>query len=177
MKHLQYWAAAFLAGLVATSQPAYSQSNEILERIEGPVVNAHGTATELTQKAHLCMARLLRNQSADGSPSGLFLFSDDTTIIANSQIDYSHRMLRRSVKSKVTFEAREGRFRITHTEIGGKIHSTTGGLGFGASIDDGTSHSVIYKNFGTGWEEAQKQLQNLSGQIATCVSDQTGDDW
>lgn len=172
-------AIAFLFVALALFFPVslQAQSNEILERIDGPVVNFQGDANAMTQKANLCMATLLRNQSGHGSSNDLFIFVGDTTIVANSQIEYSHRMLRRSVKSKITFEARENRFRLTHTEIAGKILDTTGGLGFGASVDDGSSHSVIYKNFGTGWQEARNQLQNLSDRVTACIIGTANEDW
>lgn len=150
---------------------------ELVEKVESPVFQHESTASQLTSRGKVCIAELVKFESGSNSATNPIIIEAENKIIANSRFEYTYLLLRHSAKSKLVFEARDGRFKITHTDIGYKQVATSGGLAWGASKNDNEGHIQLAKVWGTGWEELEKQLQNLSVKVADCVIREKKQDW
>lgn len=165
-----------MAGLLAISLGAFGQ--DFLDTIETEVFKTNGTAAEITARGKACMAEKLKNDNPGSSAAqGLFTYVGDDKLIANARFEYNYLLIRRSILAKYIFEAKEGRFRITTTDIGYKQVKDTTGFGFGASVDSGSGHSRLAKVWGTGYEEAESQILALDTKIAECVMSDKKSNW
>lgn len=92
---------------------------------------------------------------------------DRGVVVARNALSYPDGfLLVWQMRSRVTFEAREGRFRITHENIE-RLNEQAGGW------------TPVGKWRGSGWQKAEAALQAQSAEIAACVTSATGssDDW
>jgi len=170
---------------------------ETLEEVESEVFQTTGSPQEITKKAKSCIAKLVRNDevrisgssqagffgglanpgaagSASGGVSGgdvlVSVDIENGEIIANSRHKYTRNILKMNVQSTITFNARENRFKIKHTNIKYLQQST------GTMHNDG--YNQIYKSWGTGWKRADEELQKVSKKIAECViATEAEEDW
>lgn len=164
---------ALLATISITANAA-----DLLDKVESPVYQTAGTPAQITTKAKACMAEILKNDNIGNSTTqSLFSYADDSKLVATSRFEYTYLLLRQSLQSKIIFEAKEGRFRITHTDIGYKQVETNGLLAWGASVTSVTGHQPIAKVWGTGYEEAEKQINALDSRIADCVMNEQKSNW
>lgn len=167
---------ALMAGLLAISVSAIGQ--DFLETIETEVFKTNGTPSEIISRAKACMAEKLRNDNPGSSAAqGLFSYVGDDKLIANARFEYNYLLIRRSILAKYIFEAKEGRFRITTTDILYKQVKDTTGFGFGASVDSVSGHGRLAKVWGTGYEEAESQILALDNKIAECVMNEKKSNW
>jgi len=180
---------ALLAALASSSAVAA----EYLEMVESPVFEAPGAASEIVKRAQLCASRILRNDEvriADSAAGGGFipipgagktggvtggnvLVSVDPEqgiMVANSRIDYRAMLTARNARSTLTLLAKDGRFKIQHTNIETLQKST------GYVENDGYTRQGKWK--GAGWEKAQDALQSVSVRLAECIKQPAaGSDW
>lgn len=149
-----------------------------LDRVESEVFTTNGTAAQITLKAKGCMAEILKNDNVGNSTTeNLFSYAGEDKLVATARIEYMYLLLRRSVQSKYIFEAKDGRFRITETDIGYKIVETTGTLAWGSSVNSKSGHMPVVKVWGTGYEEVEAQLQAVNTKIADCVKSDKKSAW
>ncbi len=186
----------FLIFAIAVSIPAISLAEtEYLDIVESDVVQATGTTTEITKRAKTCMAQILKNDevriegssstgfiptfasmSSEGKSDGITGGSvivdfdlDGGTVTANSRVDYRSSFLAKNVKSTVLFQAKDGRFKIKHSNIEYLQKSTGSGSNSG--------YMKARKSWGTGWEDARDELEKLSDNISQCVMKTASDNW
>jgi hypothetical protein len=158
--------------------PILAMSADLVEKVETEVFKANGSATEIAAKGKACMAELLKNDNIGNSTTqSLFSYTGDDKLVATARFEYVYMLLRQSLQAKYIFEAKEGRFRITNTDIGYKQVKTNGLLGWGASVESSTSHQPIAKVWGTGYEEAESQLLAMDNKIAECVMNEKKSNW
>lgn len=158
--------------------PMLAMSADLVEKVETEVFKTNGSASEITAKAKSCMAEMLKNDNIGNSTTqNLFSYTGDDKLVATARFEYVYLLLRQSLQAKYIFEAKEGRFRITNTEIGYKQVKTNGLLGWGASVESSTSHQPIAKVWGTGYEEAESQLLAMDNKIAECVMSEKKSNW
>ena len=74
-----------------------------------------------------------------------------------------------NIQSTLTLLAKDGRFKIRHTNIK-YLQKSTGG-----SSNDG--YMSVTKRWGTGWEDVQTELFALSKKVATCIQKKEADNW
>ena len=149
-----------------------------LDKVESEVFTTNGTAAQITLRAKGCMAEILKNDNVGNSTTeNLFSYAGEDKLVANARIEYTYLLLRRSVQSKYIFEAKEGRFRISETDIGYKIVETTGTLAWGSSVNSKSGHMPVVKVWGTGYEEVEAQLQAVNAKIADCVMNDKKSAW
>ena len=149
-------------------------SADLLDKVETEVFKTNGSAVEITIKAKACMAEILNNGKVGSTTlQNLFSFTGDDKLIATARFEYTYMLLRKSLNAKYIFEAKEGRFRITNTDIGYKQLKTNGLLAWGSTVESpaeaAVGHDSIAKIWGTGWEEAESQLLAMDNKIAECV--------
>jgi hypothetical protein len=175
--------AVFVFGLLPLA--ALTKEPNYLDTIESPVFEATGTAQEIAKRAMLCIPRIVRNdevtikdtattllgpvappEKSRGVGGGQVIVSSDiesATIVANSRVDFPGTMgLGRNARSTITFQAKDGRFRITHSAIE-TLQKDSG-------ITTNVGYTKQGKGWGSGWEKAQTALEGVSAKIADCVS-------
>lgn len=167
---------ALIIGLFAISASAFSQ--DFLDKVESEVYQTNGSASAITARGKGCMAEILKNDNVGNSTTqNLFSYTGDDKLVANARFEYTYLLIRRSLQAKYIFEAKDGRFRITTSEIGYKQVKTTTGLGYGASIDSASGHEPLAKVWGTGYEEAESQIIAMNKKIADCVMNEKKSNW
>lgn len=146
--------------MVATN----AQAAEYLTEVSSEVYQAQGTTNEIAARARTCMSQHL----ASGVTGGELIISADMEagiIVANSAIEYGS-LPRWKIRSRFTFEAREGRFRIQQTNL--ERFNDQFNVGWNA----------IGKWSGSQWRGAEAAFVASAATVARCV--QTGarrDDW
>lgn len=149
-------AALFLALSTASAWAA-----DYLSTVESEVFTTTGDTNAIAGRAKTCMARLL----APGVQGGqLFLSADGPVLVANNVLKYPDGLLQWTMRSRMTFEARDGRFRITHEGIE-RFNDQAGGW------------SPVGKWTGSGWKKAEATLQDVSSSVAACVKQDKSKDW
>lgn len=153
--------ASFAIAMVATTS---AQAAEYLTEVTSEVYQAQGTTSEIAARARTCMSQHL----ASGVTGGELIISADLDagiIVANSAIEYGS-LPRWKIRSRFTFEARDGRFRIQQTNL----------ERFNDQFNVGWN--PIGKWTGSQWRGAETAFVASAASVAQCV--QTGarrDDW
>lgn len=133
---------------------------EYLTDLVGTPIEAAGSAAEILSRGRACLAQ----QLASGQAGGQVVVSDDPAagvIVANNADSYTERFVTWRVRSRVTFEAKDGRFRISHSGLE-RFNNTW---------------SPIGKWRGSGWERAEQAFKDRSDALATCVKSAPSGDW
>ena len=147
--------------VLALFLPSTVMGAEYLEEAETEVYQTTGTVKEITQKAKTCIAQTI---SAGGADLFLDVNIDSGTITANCSTSYTSMLVGHTVKSKMTFLAKENRFRMRHMNIE-------------EAIENG-EFTRVGKWAGSGWKTIQKSLFDVSGKIAKCVqADSKKEEW
>ena len=182
MRHVTISAAILLA------LPCIASGAEYLEEVESEAYQTNGTLQEISKRTKTCIAQLVRNDevriSDAASGTGPFSFAtggggpghsggiqggaiivdadiEVGVITANNRVDYTSKLLAHNVKSTMTFLAKEGRFKIRHTNIE-YLQKSTGSM-------HNTGYSRVGKWWGSGWKDAEEALQGISAKVAACV--------
>jgi hypothetical protein len=147
---------ALVAALVA---PDY------LTSVTSPVIETPGTPAEIAARGERCMAQ----QLGSGRAGGELIISRDIeagVIVSRSAVNYRDGMLVWQMRSRLTLEARDGRFRLEHTGIE-RFNDQSGGW------------SAVGKWWGSGWQKAETALKETSASVASCITAQSGpaDNW
>lgn len=182
----------------ALISPAAVAEDKFLERIEAPVRTVDGASVrQLSERARTCVSQMVTFDSVvlrDNSRVSIMSSkpadtAGDTTavaggdvlrtvdldaglIVAQSRTPYSRMMMQHVLESTITFEAKEGRFRITQTGIRVAMQST----GYAAN----TGFMPVRIQPGSGHEKIAAALLALSEKIGDCVATSAGSndaDW
>lgn len=145
---------------------------EYLTEVVSPVYEAAGTPPALARRAEACLSQQLGQTS--GGPVILSSDPEAGVVVASNALEYRDGMVPWRLRSRVTFEGRDGRFRITHTTIERLNDQAPGAQYLGA-----TPWGPIGKWWGSGWQKAQQALVAVSDQVAACVTAPSSatDDW
>ena len=100
---------------IALMSPTPSVAETFLTSLGGEVYETTGTTKEIVARANACISRNLSKGSMD-DPLILSSDLDSGVIVARNSIEYG-TIMRWRIRSRFTFEAREGRFRIQQTNI------------------------------------------------------------
>ncbi len=150
--------------------PCYVMATEYLEEVESGVYETTGSKQDIAKKGKLCIAKLVSNDEvkiADASDSsdvaGVDLFVDvdleNGTVMANNRVDYRRMLLTYNVKSLLIFMAKDGRFKIKHTNIK-NVQKDTGSW-------KNSGYTRVAKVAGTGWKSAKKLLIRFQNKLQT----------
>lgn len=188
----------FLMTIALVAQSAFSfaevevDEKKILSRVTSEVYTAAGTPSEITKRARSCMVDHLTNSSVtisdagDPNPfidrgaqsetveaSGQFFVEYDEEagrVSANQNTAYRRMGLGYDVKSVITVEARQDRFRISHKGIQSLQKST----GYAKN----TGYTPVRVQFGSGHKSAVKALEAVTVAVSECISQEPdSDDW
>jgi hypothetical protein len=111
---------SFAFGLVVTTQ-AFAAGDETddpnyLNRVESPVFEVVGDHQAITKHAATCIAQIIK-PGLVSAPTIVSQDNDAGVIVANNSLKYSHGLLQPTVRTTLTFQAKDGRFKILHTNI------------------------------------------------------------
>jgi hypothetical protein len=99
-------------GLAAASPAAAA---EYLQRVDSPVITATGSQAELAKRARLCLAQ---KANAGGSSAAAVTFDPDAGVVVSPAVfGYSSLGIPWAVRSTLTIETKDGRFRMSHTNL------------------------------------------------------------
>ncbi|KUO54673.1 MAG: hypothetical protein APF78_03880 [Sphingomonadales bacterium BRH_c3] len=158
------WIAVGLLA-IGTSTPAYAA--EYLTSVTSEVFQAQGSPREIAARANTCIAVHLSSGSAD-DPLIISTDLDGGMIVARNSIEYGS-LPRWKIRSRFTFEAREGRFRIEQTSLERfNTNMLTGEDAWGR----------IGKWSGSRWKEVQRKFEESANTVAQCVINGSArEDW
>lgn len=143
---------AAMMGLAALASPAAAA--EYLTEVTSQVYQTPGTPKELATRAQTCIAQNLR----PGTVNAQQIVSSDLDngiIVAQNALRFGS-LPEWQIRSRFTFEAREGRFRISQTGI--EMFNDMGG-GWGG----------IGKWWGSPWKKAEATFAASADAVARCV--------
>ena len=147
--------------LAALTSPAAAA--DYLTEVNSQVYQTPGTPKEIATRAQTCIAQNLRPGTVDAQQivsSDL----DNGIIVAQSALEYGSLPVWK-IRSRFTFEAREGRFRIIQT-------------GLERFYDTGTGWGPIGKWWGSSWKKAEANFVASADVVARCVMEgPKRDDW
>ena len=109
---------AGVACLIATQAWAAGQDDpsRYLQRVESPVYEAEGDHQAITKRALVCVAQTVRPGLTD-APTVTSSDLDAGVIVANNAFEVTSGLLRVRARTTLTVQAKDGRFRIVHTNI------------------------------------------------------------
>lgn len=166
---------------------------EVLDNVESPVYEADGTRQQIAQRAEACASRVLRFDAVTGKDATASVMSPGigSASTATQQVDggkiVEHADLEAGLvvanqrtatggvlsggdvlQSTLTVEARDGRFRITHTNIS-RMAKSTGYM-------ENPGFTPVYIQAFSGAEKVRKQLLGVSDKLAECIT-KPAEDW
>lgn len=130
-----------------------------------------GAAAEIASRGEACIARLL----SAGSEGELIISRDvqGGTLVARNVTDYRDGLVIWKIRSRVTFEAREGRFRISHSQI-----ERFNDQSFGSNVLGASPWQPVGKWRGSGWQKAHDALAGQSQALSNCITQASASsDW
>ena len=142
---------SFLA-LAALASPAVA--HEYLTDLTSQVYQTPGTPKEIATRAQTCIAQNLRSGTVN-APQIVTSDLDNGVIVAQNALRFGS-LPEWQVRSRLTFEARDGRFRISQTGIE-MFNDMAGGWG------------PIGKWFGSPWKKAEAAFTASAEAVAQCV--------
>jgi hypothetical protein len=143
---------------------ASAHAAEYLTTVTSEVYQTNGTQSEIARRGQSCIARNIH--ATDGQ---VILSSDRDAGVITAQNAFEYGSLPRwQLRSTLTFEAKDGRFRIVHTNIERFNDAALGGAGWYG----------VGKWWGSDWKRVQKELTDRATAVAQCVmAPEKKDDW
>lgn len=140
---------------------------EYLTTVTSEVYETEGTPKEIATRATTCISQHL----APGSADGTVIISSDLDggiVVARNALEYGS-LPRWKIRSRFTFEARDGRFRIEQTTLERfNANSLTGVEAWGP----------IGKWAGSGWKKVEERFGAAATAVAHCVrAGPTAEEW
>lgn len=138
---------------------------DYLTTVQSDVIESPGAASEIAAKGEACMAQ----QLGSGQQGGELIISRDSAagvVVSRNAVTYRDGLLEWQMRSRLTLEARDGRFRLTHSSIE-RFNDQAGGW------------SPVGKWWGSGWQKAETALKDVSTAVARCITapGAARDDW
>ncbi|MDB5988263.1 MAG: hypothetical protein JWR16_3316 [Nevskia sp.] len=157
-----------------------SPSSRRIDVMTSQIHEASGSAADIINRAQDCVARYVSNEPATSNgvlgigAKGRHSASSDATqpvlesadpdsgvLMAHSRAPYHHLLLSFEARSRLSVEAKDGRFKIVQNDLAYRQLDT----GNDASQD----FSPIQRLAVTGWDGALEALQEVSDNVAECV--------
>lgn len=153
------WSIAIaLSGIATLPATAHAEN---LESVESQVYTMAGSRQHLLARAQVCIPQVIR-PGAPGMP--LIVDRDEAAgmIVVDLYSHFSARLITWAIHSHMTFEAKDGRFRIVHSGIE-ETADPRGPL----SLNPGWV--PVSKDFPNPWKHAQKSLEDSSAKLSECM--------
>jgi hypothetical protein len=141
--------------LLAVSLGSPAMAAEYLTSVTSEVFQTEGTHDEIARRAQSCIAQKLH--AANGP---VILSSDPEAGIVTARNEFEYGNLPRwKLRSTLTLEAKDGRFRMVHTNIERFNDGALGGPGWYG----------VGKWWGSGSKRVEKELTDTAAAVAKCV--------
>jgi hypothetical protein len=146
------------SGIVSASfagEDASQADTRYLNRVESIVFETVGNHQEITKRASTCIAQIVK----PGLVNAPTIISSDVeagVIVANNSFKFSRGLLETTARTTLTFQAKDGRFRIIHTSIEQLLDAQQGWIGIGTWTF-------------SGGDAAKEAIEAISQSLATCV--------
>lgn len=156
-----------LGALVALASPAWAAKAPpvYLSTVESPVYEAPGDVKALARRGQTCIAQLL-SSGLTTAPTLLNADLEGGVVVARNAFQYHETVfgspLVMPARTRVTFEARENRFRVTHNDIE-------------VLANPGDWRPIRQAKPGKR-DEMHEQLDAISDRLAACVK-AAGKEW
>lgn len=137
--------------IAVTASPAYAAS-KYLEQVESRVFQTTGDHQAITKRALTCINQIIRPGFIN-APTVKSSDVDAGVIVANNGFDYSDGISKTMARTTLTFEAKDGRFKITHTDIEQFIESKY------ATLNSGWNPVGLW--WGSGGRQVEKRVQEI----------------
>lgn len=148
--------------LILTATPA--AAHDYLTSVTSQVYQTQGTQKEIAQRASICIAQTLGAGTVDAQLITSQDLDNGIIVARNATTHGSFPVFK--IRSRFTFEARDGRFRIEQTGL--ERFNDMGGGGWGP----------IGKWWGSQWKSAEAAFNLSAAAVAQCVmSGPKRDDW
>lgn len=138
--------------LAALASPAAAA--EYLTEVTSQVYQTPGTPKEIATRAQTCIAQNLRSGTVN-APQIVSSDLDNGIVVAQNALRFT-QLNDWQIRSRFTFEARDGRFRISQTGL--EMFNDMGG-GWGG----------IGKWWGSPWKKAEATFKASANAVAACV--------
>ncbi len=185
-----------VAVMLAVASMSAGAAEEFLERVAMEPRAVEGVSSrQLAERARVCITQNVTNDAVslkdtsrvnplasiatmtagdkDTIPGGEVLQTVDLDaglIVAQSRTSIMGPMLNRyTIQSTITFESKDGRFRITHTGIKAAMANT------GYATNDGFTPVRI--QFGSSYKKIEAALNDVTVKISQCVATAPSADW
>lgn len=167
MKNAAFAMKLSLSLLIAVVGAPSALAAEYLTAVTSEVYSAEGTPKEIATRAMTCASQHLTS----GATDGVVIISSDLdggVVVARNAIEYGS-LPRWKIRSRFTFEARDGRFRIEQTMLERfNTNALTGVEAWGP----------IGKWAGSGWKKVEERFATSAAAVAECVrSGPKAKDW
>lgn len=199
MRALVTLAPLVVAGCAGTGQVAKDGSlngydiqqaddSTVIDSMTSPVYEVELERAEIIVQAETCANRHLSvgSVATSGGSEPLFDYGSESGTVQGGSVvqqvspeqgvlavrgrtDYRHAMIGHSAESTMLVEAKDGRFRIVHSNIRSLQKST------GSARQDGFNE--VHQRWGTGWDNTLTALQDMSAEVSECIQSPTSDDW
>lgn len=156
-----------LVGIAAAFVTAPAVAAEYLTTVTSEVYQVTGTPKEVATRANSCIAQNLSTGTTD-EPLIISTDLEGGMVVARNSTEYGS-LPRWKIRSRFTFEARDGRFRIEQTNLERfNTNMLTGAEAWGP----------IGKWTGSGWKKVEEVFAVSASKVAQCVLDgPKKDDW
>ena len=150
---------------------------EYPETVQSPVFESAGDHMMLAKRAATCLA-----QNTGLSGQAIQSDLDGGTVVGASLFSYSQGGIPWSVRSTLTVEAKDGRFRLTHTNLTQKQGGPAVASGwsiFNGSVDHSSEGEWIRVGRWrfSGSDKVEAAAQALSLRVATCIQTLHAENW
>lgn len=143
---------AFMIAVTFLAVPASANATEYLTEVVSDVQQAEGmSADQIVQRGLQCIKSTGGNSATYVDPA-----IDGTTAYAIVKTAYTSMMIENIIRSRLSVIAKDGRFKVTHSDIESYNEIARG-------------YIQIQKRWGTGWEKTQSALQERSSLVADCI--------
>ena len=140
--------------LILASLASPASAHEYLTELTSAVYQAQGTPRDIAARAQNCIAQNLRSGTVN-APQIVSSDLDHGVVVAQNALRFGS-LPEWQIRSRLTFEAREGRFRISQSGIE-MFNDMAGGWG------------PIGKWFGSPWKKAEAAFLASADAVAQCV--------
>lgn len=142
----------FVVPLAMLLSASATYAAEYLTNVDSEVFTTTGTQSEITERAATCIAQTVKPGTVS-TPLIISKNADTGIIVANDGFSYTHSFIKWDIRTTLTFEAKDARFRVRHTNIE-------------RFVDE---WQRVGKWSGSSWKSVEAAIQSVSSSVAQCV--------